>query len=72
MDKQQQEQPIDLSKTVPISPQEEAKLADFLKRMQAGIEGDSELEAIRRKESIFSNATFFSFGFNVLLDEFFF
>lgn len=33
---------------------------------------DSELEAIRRKESIFSNATFFSFGFNVLLDEFFF
>lgn len=46
MDKQQQEQPIDLSKTVPISPQEEAKLADFLKRMQAGIEGDSELEAM--------------------------
>ena len=33
---------------------------------------DSQLEAIRRKESIFSNATFFSFGFNVLLDEFFF
>lgn len=42
MDKEQQES-IDLSKTVPISPQEEAKLADFLKRMQAGIEGDSEL-----------------------------
>ncbi len=32
----------------------------------------SEIEAINRKESIFSNATFFSFGFNVMLDEFFF
>jgi hypothetical protein len=32
----------------------------------------SEAEAINRKESIFSNGTFFSFGFNVLLDEFFF
>lgn len=32
----------------------------------------SDLELINRKESIFSNATFFSFGFNVLLDEFFF
>lgn len=32
----------------------------------------SDLELIIRKESIFSNATFFSFGFNVLLDEFFF
>lgn len=43
---QQEQQPVDLSKTVPISPEEEAKLADFLKRMQAGIAGDSELEAI--------------------------
>lgn len=32
----------------------------------------SEAEASSRKESIFSNGTFFSFGFNVLLDEFFF
>lgn len=32
----------------------------------------SEIESIDRQESIFSNATFFSFGFNVLLDEFFF
>ena len=32
----------------------------------------SDIESINRKESIFSNATFFSFGFNVLLDEFFF
>ena len=29
-------------------------------------------EEITRSESVFSNATFFSFGFNVLLDEFFF
>ncbi len=29
-------------------------------------------EPIPRNESVFSNATFFSFGFNVLLDEFFF
>ena len=33
---------------------------------------DSEIEATTRRESIFSNGTFFSFGFNVLLDEFFF
>lgn len=32
----------------------------------------SEIDAINREESIFSNGTFFSFGFNVLLDEFFF
>jgi hypothetical protein len=32
----------------------------------------SELESVERQEAIFSNATFFSFGFNVLLDEFFF
>ena len=32
----------------------------------------SDLESINGTESIFSNATFFSFGFNVLLDEFFF
>ncbi|MFZ9002545.1 MAG: hypothetical protein ACO20F_11290 [Robiginitalea sp.] len=32
----------------------------------------SEIENVTRKESIFSNGTFFSFGFNVLLDEFFF
>lgn len=32
----------------------------------------SEIEAAQRKESIFANGTFFSFGFNVLLDEFFF
>lgn len=29
-------------------------------------------ESAERQESIFSNTTFFSFGFNVLLDEFFF
>ena len=32
----------------------------------------SDLNDIERKESIFANTTFFSFGFNVLLDEFFF
>jgi hypothetical protein len=32
----------------------------------------SDFENVEQKESIFSNATFFSFGFNVLLDEFFF
>jgi hypothetical protein len=32
----------------------------------------SDLDGIERKESIFANTTFFSFGFNVLLDEFFF
>ena len=32
----------------------------------------SEIDSIERSESIFSNGTFFSFGFNVLLDEFFF
>jgi len=32
----------------------------------------SDLEEINRRESVFSNTTFFSFGFNVLLDEFFF
>jgi len=32
----------------------------------------SDLNEIERKESIFANTTFFSFGFNVLLDEFFF
>jgi hypothetical protein len=32
----------------------------------------SEFEDASRQESIFSNGTFFSFGFNVLLDEFFF
>lgn len=30
------------------------------------------LDALQQKESIFANSTFFSFGFNVLLDEFFF
>ncbi len=33
---------------------------------------NSDIESISREESIFSNATFFSFGFQVLLDEFFF
>lgn len=33
---------------------------------------DSEIEGIDQQESIFSTGTFFSFGFNVLLDEFFF
>ncbi len=33
---------------------------------------DSELQQNVFKESIFANSTFFSFGFNVLLDEFFF
>ncbi len=32
----------------------------------------SEIDLVNREESIFSNGTFFSFGFNVLLDEFFF
>ncbi|MGA9238513.1 hypothetical protein [Robiginitalea sp.] len=32
----------------------------------------STIEQTSRTESIFSNTTFFSFGFNVLLDEFFF
>ena len=32
----------------------------------------STIEQTNRTESIFSNSTFFSFGFNVLLDEFFF
>ena len=32
----------------------------------------SDLQGINREESIFSNSTFFSFGFYVLLDEFFF
>lgn len=33
---------------------------------------DSDIEGGTQKESIFSTGTFFSFGFNVLLDEFFF
>jgi hypothetical protein len=33
---------------------------------------DSEIERIDQQESIFSTGSFFSFGFNVLLDEFFF
>ena len=33
---------------------------------------DSNVLANSRKESVFSNTTLFSFGFNVLLDEFFF
>ena len=33
---------------------------------------DSEALGTNRKDSIFSNSTFFTFGFNVLLDEFFF
>lgn len=46
MEQQEQQEPMDLSKTVAISAEEEAKLADFLKRMQEGIKGDSELEAM--------------------------
>jgi hypothetical protein len=38
--------PMDLSKTVAISAEEEGKLAQFLKRMQEGIKGDSELEGM--------------------------
>jgi len=36
------------------------------------IDFTSTIEQTNRTESIFSNTTFFSFGFNVLLDEFFF
>lgn len=36
------------------------------------VEYRSDVQDTVREESIFSNATFFSFGFNVLLDEFFF
>ncbi|MGB5314728.1 MAG: hypothetical protein WBN56_01875 [Robiginitalea sp.] len=36
------------------------------------IDFTSTIEQSARTESIFSNSTFFSFGFNVLLDEFFF
>jgi hypothetical protein len=32
----------------------------------------SDIDNIQRQDSLFSTATFFSFGFNVLLDEFFF
>ncbi len=42
MDKEEPEI-LDLSKTVPISAEEELKLASFLKRMQEGIKGDHEL-----------------------------
>lgn len=37
-----------------------------------GVEYTLEGEAGSRSENLFSNTTFFSFGFNVLLDEFFF
>ncbi len=37
-----------------------------------GVTVDSEALGANRDESIFSNTTFFTFGFNVLLDEFFF
>ena len=43
MDKEEPVPTIDLSKTVPISQEEENKLAAFLKRMQEGIKGDREL-----------------------------
>jgi hypothetical protein len=36
------------------------------------VQFESGLDRADREQSIFSNATFFSFGFNVLLDEFFF
>lgn len=36
------------------------------------VDYESGLEELRQKETIFANSTFFSFGFNVLLDEFFF
>lgn len=36
------------------------------------VEYQSDILESSRNEAIFSNATFFSFGFNVLLDEFFF
>lgn len=43
MDKEEPVPTMDLSKTVPISQEEEGKLAAFLKRMQEGIKGDREL-----------------------------
>jgi hypothetical protein len=46
MDKEEQIPNMDLSKTVPISNEEEAKLVQFLKRMQEGIKGDTELEVL--------------------------
>ena len=46
MENEEQPPTMDLSKTVPISHDEEAKLALFLKRMQEGIKGDSELEVM--------------------------
>lgn len=46
MENEEKPNSIDLSKTVPISQEEEAKLALFLKRMQEGIKGDTELEVM--------------------------
>ena len=43
---EKKEEVLDLSKTVPISAEEEQKLAGFLGRLKAGIKGDSELEAM--------------------------
>ena len=37
---------LDLSKTVPISAEEEKKLGAFLQRFQASIKGDEEMEGI--------------------------
>lgn len=37
---------MDLSKTVPISAEEEVKLAAFLNKFQMNIKGDEEMEAI--------------------------
>lgn len=42
----QQEENLDLSKTVPISAEEEQKLGAFLQKFQASIKGDEEMEGI--------------------------
>lgn len=41
---QQEEAPWDLTKVVAISPAEESKLNQFLRKLNKNIEGDSELQ----------------------------
>ncbi len=41
--KPEKEEVLDLSKTVPISSEEEKKLASFLNKFQANIKGDDEM-----------------------------
>ena len=42
----EQKVPLDLSKTVPISEEEEKKLSAFLSNLSKNIKGDNELEAL--------------------------